>query len=167
MKQANFRTTSLVIGALFTGWMMGVSNVASSQAEETSPAPTVQGEVIKVCIHSKTGVIRAAAKCDLKNERKTVLGGTGAQGPMGPQGEKGDTGDRGPQGLTGQTGATGTVTGLRRTNITFLTADYGCPGYASSVRYVSDVSYNKYSTYTPIDVTTRTLRGCSADVYTP
>jgi hypothetical protein len=86
---------------------------------------------------------------------------------MGPQGEKGDTGDRGPQGLTGQTGATGTVTGLRRTNITFLTADYGCPGYASSVRYVSDVSYNKYSTYTPIDVTTRTLRGCSADVYTP
>lgn len=183
------------IFALLFGFALGVTGTLPSNAED--PAPVVQGEILKVCIHLKTGAIRVSSKCDTKTERKTVLGGTGAQGPQGdkgdtgttgqagatgevgftgstgpqgPQGERGVTGltgAQGPQGYTGATGATGSVSGLRRTNITFLTADYGCPGYASSVRYVSDVSYNKYSSYSPIDVTTRTLRGCSVDVYTP
>lgn len=194
MKRTDTRTTALVIGALLSGWLIGASGTASSQADEVAPTPVVQGEIIKICINLKSAAIRAASKCDSKTERKTTLSGTGAQGPVGPQGEKGDTGSQGIQGVkgdtgaqgiqgaqgvkgdvgaqglqgfTGQTGATGSVSGLRKTNITFLTADYGCPGYASAVRYVSDVTYNKYSTYTPIDVTTRSLRGCSADVYTP
>ena len=174
--------------------MIGASGIAPSQAEEVTPAPVVQGEIIKVCINLKSGAIRAASKCDSKTERKTVLGGAGAQGPIGPQGEKGDTGSQGIQGVkgdtgsqgnqgiqgiqgerglqglqgfTGQTGATGSVSGLRRTNITFLTADYGCPGYASSVSYVTAVSYNKYSDFFPISVSKGSLRGCSTDVYTP
>ena len=194
MKHADTRTTALVIGALFAGWLMGASGIAPSQAEEVTPAPVVQGEIIKVCINLKSGAIRAASKCDSKTERKTVLGGAGAQGPVGPQGEKGDTGaqgiqgvigntgaqgpqgvqgmkgDTGAQGLqgfTGLTGATGSVSGLRKTNITFLTADYGCPGYATAVRYVSAVSYSQYDKYNPISVTTRSLTGCSATVYIP
>ena len=99
------------------------------------------GEVLKVCIDKKTGVIKASTKC-LKTERATVLGG------VGPKGEKGDTGDLGPvgpqgiqgvagpqgvqgergltgaqglqgdRGFTGATGATGVVSGLRQTSLT-------------------------------------------------
>ena len=83
------------------------------------------------------------------------------------KGPSGATGPQGLQGFTGQTGATGSVSGLRRTNITFLTADYGCPGYASPVTYVNSVTYNRYAVLYPISVTTSSLRGCSTDVYTP
>lgn len=183
----------LVVGLLagLVGSVMGMSVNTASVAEEV-----VQGEVLTVCINKKTGAIKVANKCS-KEERKTTLGGVGPQGPQGEKGDKGDagavgatgatgatgpqgatgatgltgaTGAQGPQGergFTGATGATGSLSGLRRTNITFLTSDFGCPGYASSVTYVSDVSYNRYSSYTPIDVRTRTLRGCSTDVYIP
>ena len=107
MKRTDTRTAALVIGALFAGWLLGASGIASSQANEVTPAPVAQGEIIKVCINLKSGAIRAASKCDSKTERKTVLGGTGAQGPVGPQGEKGDTGSQGIQGVKGDTGSQG------------------------------------------------------------
>ena len=180
----------LVVALLagFVGSVIGISVNTASVAEEVT-----QGEVLNVCINKKTGAIKVAKKCS-KEERKTTLGGVG---PQGVQGEKGDTGEigatgttgiqgergltglqgergltgltgpQGFQGFTGATGASGSISGLRRTNITFLTNDYGCPGYASSVTYVSAVSYNRYSSYSPIDVSTRSLQGCSTYVYTP
>jgi hypothetical protein len=99
------------------------------------------GEVLKVCIDKKTGVIKASTKC-LKTERATILSGvgpkgdkgdTGEIGPVGPQGiqgvagpqgiqgERGLTGAQGLQGdrgFTGATGPTGTVSGLRQTSLT-------------------------------------------------
>lgn len=152
MKATDTRTAALVTGALFAGWLLGASGISPSQAEEVTAAPVVQGEIIKVCINLKSGAIRAASKCDSKTERKTVLGGTGAQGPIGPQGEKGDTGSQGIQGVkgdtgaqgtqgiqgiqgerglqglqgfTGATGATGSVSGLRTKSITVWEQSYG------------------------------------------
>ena len=180
---------------LVIGFVLGITGTVPSNAED--PVPVVQGEILKVCINLKTGVIRVSNKCDTKTERKTVLGGAGAQGAKGEKGDTGATGEtgatgaigltgatgqqgiqgergitgltgaQGPQGFTGATGATGSVSGLRRTNITFLTNDYGCPGYASSVTYVASVSWNSYDKYFPVSATTRSLRGCSTDVYTP
>ena len=139
MKRTVSRTTALVIGALFAGWLIGASGIAPSQAEEVTPAPVVQGEILKVCITLKTGAIRAASKCNAKTERKTILGGSGAQGPIGPQGERGDAGSQGIQGVkgdtgsqgnqgiqgiqgfTGQTGAAGSVSGLRTKEISVMT----------------------------------------------
>ena len=188
-----FTKRELLIGILagYLGSVVGISANTASVAEEVA-----QGEVLSVCINKKTGAIKAATKCT-KDERKTVLGGVGPQGAQGEKGDKGDTGAvgatgatgaqgpqgergftgatgatgaQGPQGergFTGATGATGSLVGLRRTNITFLTSDWGCPGWASSVSYVSSVRYNSYSTYSPLSVTTGTLRGCSTDVYVP
>ncbi len=105
---------------LLIGFALGVTGTLPSNAED--PAPVVQGEILKVCINLKTGVIRVANKCDTKTERKTILGGVGAQGAkgdkgdtgatgaigaQGPQGSIGATGPQGERGLTGATGATG------------------------------------------------------------
>ena len=122
---------------LILGLAIG-SGITPLHAED--PVETT-GEVIKVCIDKKTGVIKASTKC-LKTERATVLGGvgpkgekgdTGEVGPVGPQGiqgvagpqgiqgERGLTGAQGLQGdrgFTGATGPTGTVSGLRQTSLT-------------------------------------------------
>lgn len=141
MKNKSSHTPIAIVIALIVGWLLGTSGVIASKAEEVTPAPVVQGEILNVCINKKTGVIRAATKCVAKTERKTVLGGVGAQGEVGPQGEQGVVGPTGPvgpkgdagiqgiqgvqgdrgvqglQGLTGQTGPTGSVSGLRTTTI--------------------------------------------------
>ena len=180
---------------LVIGFVLGITGTVPSNAED--PVPVVQGEILKVCINLKSGVIRVSNKCDTKTERKTVLGGAGAQGAKGEKGDTGATGEtgatgaigltgatgqqgiqgergitgltgaQGPQGFTGATGATGSVSGLRRTNITFLTNNYGCPGYTSPVTYVTSVSWNSYDKYFPVKSTTSQLKGCSTDVYTP
>ena len=99
------------------------------------------------------------------------VGPQGVVGPQGPQGEKGSVGPQGLQGIQGAQGlmgATGSVSGLRTQSIDFLSgSSYGCPGYGTSKTVVTDASYNKYSTYTPISVTTSRLNGCSLTVYTP
>lgn len=147
MKRTDTRATALVIGALFAGWLMGAFGIAPSQAEEVTPAPVIQGEVLNVCINKKTGVIRAVSKCDSKTERKTVLGGVGPRGEVGAQGDqggvgpagsagpKGDagiqgiqgvqggTGLQGERGLTGLTGPTGSVAGLRTKEISILKSE--------------------------------------------
>lgn len=123
------------------------------------------GEVIKVCIDKKTGVIKASTKC-LKTERATVLGGvgpkgekgdTGEVGPVGPQGiqgvvgpqgiqgERGLTGAQGLQGdrgFTGATGPTGTVSGLRQTSLTVWEPS-SLGGFCSTIGY-SALSYSTY-----------------------
>jgi hypothetical protein len=96
---------------LLIGFALGVTGTLPSNAED--PAPVVQGEILKVCINLKTGVIRVANKCDTKTERKTILGGVGAQGAKGDKGDTGATGAtgaigaQGPQGSIGATGPQG------------------------------------------------------------
>jgi hypothetical protein len=169
--------------ALFSGILIGSLGFGIATADETpSPTPTpsvaaVQGEVISVCIDKKTGVIRASTSCK-KTERKTVLGGTGAQGATGDKGDTGATGPTGIQGLpgvngvnglngaTGATGATGSVSGLRSESIDFLSAaSYGCPGFGTSKTVVTDVRLSTFGTSTSIYPTTTRLYGCSATVY--
>ena len=125
-----------VIAAFVIGIFIGALAIQPVSAE-----PASQGEVLKVCIAKKTGVIRVANKC-ITGERATVLGGvgpqgeqgiqgevgaTGPQGPAGPQGPKGDQGLQGLQGIqgvqgergfTGATGPAGVVSGLRYITIT-------------------------------------------------
>ena len=157
----------------------------------------VSGEILKVCINTKTGIIRVASKC-MTGERKTVLGGVGAKGdkgdtgatgatgetgavgatgasgltgPQGPQGERGltgATGAQGPQGFTGATGATGSVVGLRTSSLNFLSnSSFGCPGYGTSATVLTDVSLSTFLGTTRLYPTSTTLRGCSLTVYTP
>ena len=84
---------SRLIGTLVIGLILGVG-ITPLHAEDPIAAT---GEILKVCIDSKTGVIRAASKCT-KTERKTILGGVGA---------KGDKGDTGEVGIKGEIGAVG------------------------------------------------------------
>ena len=187
MKRTDTRTTALVIGALLAGWLMGASGIASSQAEEVTPAPVVQGEIIKVCINLKSGAIRAASKCDSKIERKTVLGGVGARGAVGPQGEKGDTGTQGIQGvkgetgsqgiqgvqglqgekgvqgltgLTGLTGATGNVSGLKKESIYYYDGRFGsyCNGNLLSTNSIAALDTSGRKFTVPV---------CVKEVYVP
>jgi hypothetical protein len=135
---------------LTIGFLFG-SGISPLHAEDPILAT---GEILKVCINTKTGAIRVANKC-VTTERKTVLGGVGAQGakgdkgdtgatgltgetgatgaqgatgPQGPQGERGltgATGPQGPQGFTGATGATGSIGSLRTRSITVWEQSYG------------------------------------------
>jgi hypothetical protein len=180
---------------LIIGFFLGMGGTLPSNAEETPAPVVVQGEILKICINLKTGVIRVSNKCDTKTERKTVLGGAGAQGakgdkgeigaigltgdtgpqgPQGPQGIQGErgvtglTGAQGPQGYTGATGATGSISGLRTVSIDFLSgSSYGCPGFGTSKTVVTDVSvYTSFSGKTTITPYTTRLSGCSLTVYT-
>lgn len=87
--------------ALTLGWLMGSLNTFSARAEDP-----IQGEVLKVCIDKKTGVIRAVTKCN-KTERSTVLGGIGPKGEKGDQGLQGIPGKDGVDGKDGATGPQG------------------------------------------------------------
>ena len=195
MKGLNRKAHKLtrLIGVLVIGLLIG-TGITPLHAEDPT---TVTGEILRVCIENKTGVIRVATKCT-KTERKTILGGVGAKGdkgdtgevgamgetgatgnvgsigatgPTGAQGmigERGATGLTGMQGIQGYTGATGSLSGLRTQSISYLTNSYfGCLGFGSGVTVVTDAYYNKYSSFSPISVSTTTLRGCSGTVYTP
>lgn len=87
--------------ALVIGWGLGSTNLNVANAEDP-----ILGEVLKVCIDKKSGVIRAAAKCT-KSERATVLGGIGPKGDKGDQGEQGIPGKDGVNGKDGATGPQG------------------------------------------------------------
>lgn len=175
------RDLAIGLVAVFLGSVIGTSGNSASVAQGVD-----QGELLTVCINKKTGAIKVANKCS-NSERKTTLGGVGPQGEKGERGEKGDKGDTaitqgpagpvgaqgpagpaGPVGPAGARGADGLITGLRRTNITFLTNSFlGCPGFGTPVTVVTGVRYNSYSSFSPISVDTRSLRGCSTDIYVP
>ena len=144
-----------LFAVLLVGFLFG-SGISPLHAED----PAATGEILKVCINTKTGAIRVASKCT-NAERKTILGGVGAQGakgdkgdtgatgltgdtgatgaqgatgPQGPQGERGltgATGPQGPQGFTGATGATGSLSSLRTRSISYLQSG-GFSGFCSS-----------------------------------
>jgi hypothetical protein len=173
---------------------MGSSGIASSQAEEVTPAPVVQGEILNVCINKKTGVIRASSKCDTKAERKTVLGGVGPRGEVGPQGEqgvagpigaagpKGDPGVQGIQGaqgvkglqgdrgLTGLTGPAGSISSLRTTSITTWkeTFSSGCSNSIYGFTALNgNTSLTTYAGKISLNASCSTLVRSTVDVYAP
>ena len=110
----NAREMTRLIGVLVIGFLLGSGISPLNAADPVSST----GEILKVCINTKTGAIRVASKCT-SAERKTVLGGVGAtgekgdtgatgeKGDTGATGEKGDTGAQGPAGTNGINGATG------------------------------------------------------------
>ena len=159
----------LPIFTLVIGFVLGINGTSPSNAETT----VVQGEILKVCINLKTGAIRVSVKCDTKTERKTVLGGVGAQGLQGETGEtgaQGETGEQGPQGYTGATGATGSMSGLKTKRIDFLSASWlGCGAFGTSQTVVTDISVytSSFTGKTTITPSKTDLSGCSLTVYTP
>ena len=184
------RELTRLIGVLAIGFLLG-SGISPLNAAD--PVSTT-GEILKVCINTKTGAIRVASKCTTA-ERKTVLGGvgatgekgdtgaigekgdTGAQGPAGtngnngatgatgPQGEKGLTGAQGSQGFTGATGATGSISSLSTRRIDYLSGPYSlCNGLGTSASVVGGVSVGFSGS---LSVSKTTLQGCSVTVYAP
>jgi hypothetical protein len=97
------RELSRLVTVLVIGFLFGFG-ITPLHAEDPAAVP---GEILKVCINTKTGVIRVANKCTTA-ERKTILGGVGAKGDKGDTGEKGITGDTGQTGATGVQGPAGT-----------------------------------------------------------
>jgi hypothetical protein len=154
--------------ALFAGILIGSLGFGNATADET-PAPTVvQGEVISVCIDKKTGVIRAVASCK-KTERKTVLGGTGAQGPKGDKGDTGTMGATGPAGIQGLTGAAGSVSGLQTKSITVWaksSLDY-CDDYGGFSALNPNTSLRTFGTTISLSKSCSTLRSNTVTVYGP
>jgi hypothetical protein len=189
-------TPIAVVFALLLGWFLGTSGIAPSQAEEVSPTPEVQGEILNVCINKKTGVIRASSKCDTKAERKTVLGGVGPRGDVGPKGEKGDQGATGAQGIqglkgdqgaqgiqgvkgdqglqgaqgfTGATGATGSVSGLRTKSIEVWSKDIfgSCSSLFGISMLSGETSLSQYSNTISLNKRCVSMSSSNVTVYAP
>ena len=189
MKKLNL-TIALV--SLASGFFLGTSTLGSATADDTTVATVPQGDVLKVCIEKKTGVIRAASTCK-KSERSYVLGGPGPQGtqgvkgdvgstgpqgtqgqagPQGIQGIKGDTGLTGLQGIqgfTGLTGPAGTVSGLRTKSITVWEQSYlsSCGGYTGFNALNGNTSISTYGSTISLNKSCSTLYPSSVTVYTP
>ena len=188
----NRKSGIIAIGSLLIGFLIGTSTLGTASAEESPTVTAVpQGDLIKVCIDKKSGAIRAASKCK-NTEKPYSLGGPGPQGPKGDQGAQGEQGiqgiqgikgDTGPQGiqgiqgekgvqgergLTGLTGATGSVSGLKKQSINFLHGGnlLGCPGsiYSTSTSVVDSVYTSLNGKVT---ATTKSIKGCTLEVYTP
>ncbi len=116
-----------VIG--FTALVLALGGSAYAVAAPSSSSG------IRVCIQSKTGVLRVAGSsghCP-GGERSFVAGLSGVRGPRGPRGR---TGSRGPSGFSGAIGVTGpkgnagVTGGLGPTGNTGSTGPIGPPVYA-------------------------------------
>ena len=97
------RELTRLIGVLVIGFLLGAGITPLNAVDPVAST----GEILKVCINTKTGALRVANKCT-SAERKTVLGGVGAKGDKGDVGEKGATGATGAVGETGAQGPAGT-----------------------------------------------------------
>jgi hypothetical protein len=117
------RELTRLIGVLVIGFLLGVGITPLNAVDPVAST----GEILKVCINTKTGALRAANKCT-SAERKTVLGGVGAKGDKGDVGEKGATGDTGAVGETGTQGPAGTNGINGATGATGLQGEKGAPG---------------------------------------
>ena len=195
MKGLNMKAREItrLIGVLVIGFLFG-TGITPLHAEDPV---TSTGEVLKVCIDTKTGVIRVATKCT-KTERKTVLGGVGAKGDkgdtgaVGETGETGATGEVGAIGATGLTGATGAVGATGLTGATGATGSQGFTGATGATGSLSGLSTRRidylsgpYSLCNHLgtsasvvsgvsvgysgnlSVSKTTLQGCSFTVYVP
>ncbi|HUW88111.1 MAG TPA: hypothetical protein VMW30_07035 [Candidatus Paceibacterota bacterium] len=73
--------------------------------------------------------------------------------------------------LSDVTDSGSTISRQNTADITYLATGYSCDSGAisqySSVNYVSRVSYNQYSNYSPIDVSTSHLLSCRMTVNVP
>ena len=192
----------LRLSAVFAaGLMVGALGISTSSAEDTPSATSSseaapRGEVLKVCIDKKSGVIRASNKCK-SSERGMVLGGpgprgeqgpkgdtgatgaqgpkgeTGAQGPAGPQGERGPIGLTGPQGLRGETGPTGSVSGLSQKQISVLTlgssGSWACSSFSggSVLNASTSLSYSSWDKSYSLNKSCTSLNSTTVTVYAP
>ena len=155
---------------LLIGFVFGITGTLPSNAED--PTPVVQGEILKVCINLKNGVIRVANKCDTKTERKTILGGVGAQGPKGDKGDTGATGAtgaQGPQGERGLTGATGSMSGLRTQTIKEWDKDIfgSCSTIFGISMLGSNTSLSQYSNTISLNKSCVSMSYRNVTVYVP
>lgn len=151
---------------LLIGFALGVTGTLPSNAE--GPVPLAQGEILKVCINLKTGVIRVSNKCEAKTERKSVLGGAGAQGVQGAKGDQGDAGLVGPQGPVGpkgEPGINGSTPNLKIETIYYL-GGTSCRFTNGSYDFVSKV-YQSPFTNNVTGVSNGVLKLCYTTVYTP
>lgn len=130
------RELARLITVLVLGFLFG-SGITPLHAEDPVAVP---GEILKVCINTKTGAIRVANKCTTA-ERKTILGGVGAKGDKGDTGEKGITGDtgvtgaigvQGPAGTNGINGATGATGPQGEKGATGATGAQGSQGFTGA-----------------------------------
>ena len=184
---------AIVSFSLLIGFGIGSVNTGPATAEESGASSVIaQGDLLKVCIDKKSGVIRAAGKCK-STERTYVLGGPG---PQGPQGEKGDVGAIGPQGiqgakgdtglqgiqgiqgaqgpqgdrgLTGATGATGTVSGLRTRSIQVWEQSFGssCSSFLGFSALNGNTSLSSFSNTISLNKSCSTLFPSNVTVYAP
>jgi hypothetical protein len=184
MSAKKSKPTLLAIACILLGFIAGNSmNGASNVFAAVEPLPTPTA--VNICVEVKTGAMRLPpnGKC-LKGKEKLTpfaagpiglagpigpIGLQGVPGPAGPQGPAGPPGVQGPVGLmgpVGMTGATGSLSGLGKRTISFYTGSFGGCGFLGQT-VLTGVSWNSYSTYSPLSTTTTRL-GCETiSVYAP
>jgi hypothetical protein len=178
---------------LLLGISIGSIGLGTATAEET-PVPTPaavipQGDLLKVCIDKKSGLIRASLTCK-KTERAYSLGGPGPRGPKGDigpegkqgiqgvQGVKGDVGPlglqgkqgiQGLQGFQGPTGATGSVSGLRTRSITVWEQSFGsfCSSFSGFSVLNGNTSLSTFGSSISLNKSCSTLNSSTVSVYAP
>jgi hypothetical protein len=175
---------ALAIVCASIGFIFGSSTRSANVVSAATEPPPV-ATAVNICVEVKTGAMRLPpnGKCVKGKEKLTPFaagpigiqgpaGEVGPQGPAGPIGPQGSIGAAGPQGVAGPigpmglTGATGSVSGLKRTTISYYTGWFGsCDLFGQKV--LTNVSWNNYSTYNPLSSTSTTLECKSAYVYGP
>lgn len=173
---------ALAIVCASIGFIFGSSTRSANVVSAATEPPPV-ATAVNICVEVKTGAMRLPpnGKCVKGKEKLTPFaagpigiqgpaGEVGPQGPAGPIGPQGSIGAVGPQGAAGPlgpmglTGATGSVSGLRRTSLSYYTGLGGC---SFGFQVVNSVTYSSYSTYNPISTGYRTIYCNTVDVYVP
>jgi len=166
MKQIKTRKFLSFSLTLLVGWTIG-----STWSGPVVAADSATGEIIKVCIDTKTGVIKAATKCS-KTERATILGGVGPKGDKGDvgaqglQGINGINGQPGLQGIKGDIGPKGQIPQLNMRTIFYYSVGGNCEVNYGKYQYVEDISFSWISGLTK-SVYYGSLNGCYTTVYVP
>ena len=157
---------SVSLLTLLIGFILGTSTLGSAKAADpVGVTTTAQGDLLKVCIEKKSGVLRAGNKCK-PTENSFVIGGPGPQGEQGEKGEPGSSGPQGERGPIGLTGAAGSISGIKTETIYYLSANDICQSTNGSVTYVSQVSRSP-QTNAVTGVYSGSFRGCYATIYKP
>ena len=184
MSAKKSKQTLLAIVFILLGFIVGNSvNGASGVLAAAEPLPTPTA--VNICVELKTGAMRLPpnGKCVKGKEKLTPfaagpVGPAGPAGPVGPLGSVGPSGPIGPVGLTGvqglvgltgpvgMTGATGSLSGLSKRSISFYTGSFGGCGFMGQT-VLTGVSWNSYSTYSPLSSTTTNLSCQTISVYAP
>jgi len=180
----NFKSKfiTIAITCLSVGFVLG-STAKSPNLVAAATEPSPVGTTVDICVDNKTGAMRLPpnGKCVKGKERLTPFaagpqgaqgpaGEVGPQGPIGPAGPQGPVGAVGPQGVAGPigpmglTGQTGSVSGLKKTRISFYTDSFS--GCFWGQKVITDVTWYGTS-YSPIYTQSKTLNCQTVDVYAP